>query len=963
VPIAAEVGKKSQWTKWFRGWRAVLLLLIALAALLIEPHSGGAAVWALLRVEAYRHGWRWEAQEVRGSPFWKVTITRSRLLRKDRLEPSTAFEAERIVGRFAPWELLWRRRGSYISRVEIDQGHGHIEYRTGSSTPAPETELRSMPILWPREIVLRDCALAIGRDADRVSASGIDGVLSPMAKPLRIARVSIRSTGIARVFDNLTASASMRGARVFLNDMTLAEGARIERLVADFTKAATGEARVEMDAALFGGRFQGAIQHHRRATAPLEGSGLFHHISIEEAARFFGFAGDASGELKEGNVHYRGSVRAPEMATVSFRLDAGEVRLGHRKWRSLQMGATLVQRRLTIPEIELRQEKNELTARGEVQLPALGQPWWQSQFSMEIAARIEDLTEFCALIDPRFNTLAGRGNIEGSVSGSTSDFNGELRIKGEQLAYKGTPVEHLEATVNLRGPEIEIGDLAITNRGDFVKGRGRVTLTAQGRYAGEFKARISDLALYAPLLEEPWTPFSPAGGLEIDWSGDGSTQAHSGAFHAKFDQLRSLEGATPKVLPINAELEGTYSPESLWLNRFQLKEKNASFQSTLLLRPNSLHLQEIEMRSNGGGERLSGELTLPIDLGRAWRERSTQHLIIPDGALWIRLHAQDLAIERAFRLFGSAPPARGKLSGDIEWFGTPSAIAGKGTVEVRDGVLLNSDGKVRGKLEFRANASGPMVMIEELAFPVAGGEMIGLGTMMLNGALDPAYQLRLECRGLRWIPLPGAELKVEASLDVHHSPGTGTITGNAAVTAEPFRFASPDGNTNPPVLAPLPFPTAWRDFTVRIRTTAEKPLRLLPGGTAQPDVMISGTVASPEVVGRVEVAGMQIESSIGRAAVDSGTVYLGPAGTGWSLHVTGTAEGKPVTGYMLGSDVSAYEIFHTGNQWSWAEQPPVFRSSEKINRDSDTFGPVRFDLDAARPRTMNPLIFLSVAAL
>jgi hypothetical protein len=113
------------------------------------------------------------------------------------------------------------------------------------------------------------------------------------------------------------------------------------------------------------------------------------------------------------------------MATASLRLTAVNFQWESRQWDSLTLGATLMNRHLQIPELQLWQGKNHLALSGDLRLPDAGRAWWQSEFTCNIAAKIETLTELSALLLPEFKYAAGRATGElarfvGRTSNSTA---------------------------------------------------------------------------------------------------------------------------------------------------------------------------------------------------------------------------------------------------------------------------------------------------------------------------------------------------------------------------------------------------------------------------------------------------------------------------------------------------------------------------------------------------------------
>ena len=134
-------------------------------------------------------------------------------------------------------------------------------------------------------------------------------------------------------------------------------------------------------------------------TGGLEINGSFAQISVASLAEFLENRETAGGTVQEGKFTFRGSPYDLTRATLSTRFEATDFSWGKRRWNSLVVGATMVDRRIQIPEFKLVQAHNELNAKGESTLPNPGVRWWQSDFSFDIAARINKFVWIEELID------------------------------------------------------------------------------------------------------------------------------------------------------------------------------------------------------------------------------------------------------------------------------------------------------------------------------------------------------------------------------------------------------------------------------------------------------------------------------------------------------------------------------------------------------------------------------------
>src|SRR5262249_38548395 len=149
---------------------------------------------------------------------------------------------------------------------------------------------------------------------------------------------------------------------------------------------------------------------------------------------------------------------------------------------------------------------------GELTLPAPNTEWWQSDFAINLSAQIENLTELSALMMPEFKYAAGRMSIDGGVRGHDQQFHGAVIVSGSDVTWRNAPIEDLHAAFRFNGNELQIANLDLINKDDFVRGRGVINILGAKQYWGTLRASISNLATYAAILQKPIIPEPLAGG-------------------------------------------------------------------------------------------------------------------------------------------------------------------------------------------------------------------------------------------------------------------------------------------------------------------------------------------------------------------------------------------------------------------------------------------------------------------
>src|SRR5262249_50938601 len=154
----------------------------------------------------------------------------------------------------------------------------------------------------------------------------------------------------------------------------------------------------------------------------------------------------------------------------------------------------------------------------------------QAGFTCTVDGRLEDLKALGQLADPDFADLSGRMSFFGKIDGRAEGLDGYLNVEGSAVQARGMPIDSLKATIVLKGDRLQVTDLQATSgKSDYFTGKGSWQPVGSGRYNGELKAQVADLALYAPAYVGNLIPGPLAGALRLEWSGDGTRKSHSGA--------------------------------------------------------------------------------------------------------------------------------------------------------------------------------------------------------------------------------------------------------------------------------------------------------------------------------------------------------------------------------------------------------------------------------------------------
>ena len=290
------------------------------------------------------------------------------------------------------------------------------------------------------------------------------------------------------------------------NDTTAANG------TLDLTRLGHGHLKWEGNLRFDDGevRVQGAVDL-ARAEAPLEVAATMRRTALAPFARLLGVRGTVDGEVAQASFTFRGDPANLPAAQTSLSAHATGFRWEDRRWRSLEVQALVVNRRVQLNRFDLRQDGNRLALSGEYPLPPMdgaalhwtgAGSWWQAAgFSGNVDARLEDLGAFARLIGPNAPELAGRMSVNGRLSAVAGNPNveGYLNVEGSRLNVRGAPLDYLRSTLLFRRGALEIADVQATQDTDYFTAHGIIGSVAR---QGELHAEVRDASVYLPALAD-----------------------------------------------------------------------------------------------------------------------------------------------------------------------------------------------------------------------------------------------------------------------------------------------------------------------------------------------------------------------------------------------------------------------------------------------------------------------------
>jgi len=556
------------------------------------------------------------------------------------------------------------------------------------SSEAPRQPLPATDALlrWvPQEIALESPALDLLNKDDKLSLRNLAANVSEAeAGQLELGAIAFQSGSYSKALGPIHGRTAWKYGTLWLAEMEILPGIRVENLSLELLRE--GGPSLSLNADCFGG---GAL----RADAASAGDGntldiamWASNIPLDQLATMAGVPGQVSGKLAEGRLTYRGEPGRPADAEASLRLVADGFEWNKRGWESLEIGASLIHRRLVVNGFELRQKENLVGFNGEISLAEGWSEITRSPFLLNIHADIREMGALAGLLGGPIGEAGGRMSATGAVSGRAGRVDGFLSAEASGITFRSLPASSLRADAVFRSGEMEIVRCDLFSKSDTASMQGTVSQSSPHQYSAEVNARIADLVTYLSPFHAPGAEKIYGGALDVRWQGDGTAKTHSGAFELKLKDF--VSGATPAGL--TGEFAGTYSPNNVYFSTLRMEKGPLRLDSHATFASSGVTLKDVELRA-GNNSLLEGSAFIPIDIfaivaGKDWRGA-----IDSEREAYLRaVTPKELALGSLLQLAGQSLPLEAKFRVNVEAGGPPARLEAKGDLAAHDIVWKQS---------------------------------------------------------------------------------------------------------------------------------------------------------------------------------------------------------------------------------------------------------------------------------
>lgn len=618
--------------------------------------------------------------------------------------------------------------------------------------------------------------------------------------------------GMRQTMGPLVGETAWKDGALYLADITLRDGLKIENFEMQLARA-EGLA-FALETSISGGGLRMDVAYGVENQVPMVDAAVWmSNVQVAPLAMLLGWNEKADGVIKEGRLTFRGSSAKALDGQASLRLAAQNFRWNDRGWESLELGASMIHRRLAVSNFALRQKDNMLSGNGEVSLAGGWGDLARAPFLLNVSASINNLSALAGLLGSPFDEMTGRMSLSSSISGQDGKLGGYLSAEGSDMGFRKHPIESGKVEIAFANTEAQIAQCELWSGSDYLRAKGTVDIASPHTYSGDVQASLRDIAAYVDLVRPLKIPTIFAGEAQIRWQGDGSTVSHSGAFNVALNDVGSEY--TPGGL--TGRFAGTYSPQNLYFSGFELEQGPMRFSTRATLAASGINLTDGVLRV-GGKQMGDANLFLPLDPFALLAGKSLAAAALPDKKVYASLQTrQPVSLKELLQLIGRNFAGEGKASMNLTASGSPASLDVAGKLDV-SGLISRAGARPSPSAQLQATLK------------------VNSGRAWLDGSLAP--------RGSSPVTL-----KVDAPLAYMKDAG-GTP-----------HWMNPEG----PVTVKLDLP----------RTEVTNLLPFLPArlqlqdGSVSGNVAIDGTVGQPKFSGSLLINGGRFAASPGTFVADN----------------------------------------------------------------------------------------------
>ena len=650
----------------------------------------------------------------------------------------SSFKSDAVGVRLSSWKQLLHLSEGGPQRLvrEMMVGKTKILLDTRSSAHAVKTQVilpvRNMLSLVQPSLFLPSESFTLGSadlvmigDHHRVAVNGLSLRLPDRwAGRISYSDGSLDVGAWHRVLPKTSVPASWEGGTLRLGELDLGN----ELLLRETTLRPVGDS---IDFGIRGTVGQGLIRGDGTVSSPLNpkhleltlvGEGL----ALDAFREWMKEEKKATGVISQARLTFRGDPTNPVDADSSLRVIARDFRWEGKGWETLRLVATLTGRNLTLSELHLQQQENEVTASGQSHLPSDWHAALRAPFTGKFHAELEDASALAGLAGPEFTQLGGGLLLEGEIHGSENKAEGYCNLRGTGMTIRKLPLDWVKGCMIFAGDQTRLASLEAWSGRDHLNLSGQVANSRPHAYKAEAQADVRDLTKRLSQLGVTTASVIGGGAVKFRWQGEGTADVHTGSFEMEVNDWVSKWTTTG----MSGTFEGSYAPGKVELTKAKFKQDDLTLGGKLSAAAAAFRATDIVATRAGKPLPLvKGDILLPFNALEFWQSGDLLKTIAMDSPVDINLALQGIKAEEIAGLLGQQIPFVGTLDGSISAKGSPAKPVIHSALSIRNfspkqggpkadlSIAVEAgDGKASAKLLQEPASTSPLSL--ELAAPL-----------------------------------------------------------------------------------------------------------------------------------------------------------------------------------------------------------------------------------------------------
>jgi hypothetical protein len=507
--------------------------------------------------------------------------------------------------------------------------------------------------------------------------------------------IKISSPWFQKSFSQLRGATSWQESRLTVGAVSLMRGLDLDAITIDLSQIGQSRIGLEMNVDAFGGKIRASVvsdDQGEKRTWDVAGSAS--GISLAQMSDALDWTNRASGSVRACKFTFRGEATDLRNATAAIWAEVTGLTWRDRTADTIMVGTSLHNREVQIQQLYVKQHNNQLTLSGEFGLPEQWTDLLNPDFRGDVSASINDLGDFARLFGQSPSAFAGKIAINGSINARERKLGGALAVSGDSLLLFAAPVESLKAKLSFKESRLEIEQFDLARNADSFRGQATIDLTGDRLYSGNFTSSVANVAEYAGLVPGPFAGID--GRLDLDWTGNGTSSAHSGSFHARGQGLHPPQSS---ALPFDAEFEGDYVPGNIFFRQFRLSNPRAELSAFVTIAKDYCQLQTLRLALNGK-TKLQGNVFIPVSISKILAQNNWLAAWSDDPHFDVDVTVEPTDLRELAGATTTRSGTSGQVAGRLELYGTPASLEGKSDLHLRD-LVLDNEPRLSADLEAR----------------------------------------------------------------------------------------------------------------------------------------------------------------------------------------------------------------------------------------------------------------------